>query len=557
MPFQPSGHVDCRSATATPKDVFESHGMFPLKCRKLVPIPHLEDSSKITSSLNCIRIKSTNWTDQKTSRSSDNNWLSVYGPIWRVDLPEKLPTRGWGSFTSDIFLLKKSCHRYTRDCKILEKERKASNSSKLKISPKKRTTISQNLLDIKAVMNNSSSQDIQSRREGMVIRQPLMVLVCLAIVTTITAAVPETWGYNGTDTSVIPGIQGDALSADPLGQPIRQVPSRVTRSKRSTRTRSSRPAVNRSYGTRRSYGPPPTWRPPAQAPQYAACPPQGCAAPYGPPGPSFGSPLLPPLMGLFSPFGINFAGPCNAYLPRPRGKQFHFNFKVWRAKLNSSTMLWGTNFLGSEGTELDLHENLGLRRYECRYEVEARYNIRNNWGLRFSFMPINYRDNHLPANGFYWGYAYFPPATQILTKWDRYIYRYDMVYDWHRSRTAVSSIFAGANIYDDKLTISNAFQRRSRSQGFALVSTGASIEKIIRPIKRATVSMKCKWSIQWLNSYVGWDGYAAWRVAVPMECGRFGYLEAGWRWIVLERDEPSNIDKTSLDGCMATAGLVF
>jgi hypothetical protein len=156
-------------------------------------------------------------------------------------------------------------------------------------------------------------------------------------------------------------------------------------------------------------------------------------------------------------------------------------------------MLWGTNFLGSEGTELDLHENLGLRRYECRYEVEARYNIRNNWGLRFSFMPINYRDNHLPANGFYWGYAYFPPATQILTKWDRYIYRYDMVYDWHRSRTAVSSIFAGANIYDDKLTISNAFQRRSRSQGFALVSTGASIEKIIRPIKRATVSMKCKW----------------------------------------------------------------
>ncbi|MFH1114664.1 MAG: hypothetical protein V1792_12170 [Pseudomonadota bacterium] len=262
-------------------------------------------------------------------------------------------------------------------------------------------------------------------------------------------------------------------------------------------------------------------------------------------------------MGLFSPFGLNFAGSCDTYLPRAQCKQFHINIKGWRAKLNGSTMLWGTNLIGGEGTELDLHDNLGLRRYECRYEVEARYNIRENWGIRFSFMPINYRENHVPANGFYFGNAYYAPTVPILTKWDRYVYRYDLVYDWFQSRTAVSSIFLGSNIYDDKLSVSNVVQRRSRSQGFALVSAGGSIERIIRPVKRATASLKCQWSVQFLNAYLGWDGYAAWRVAVPMECGRFGYLEAGWRWIALQRDEPSNIDKTSLDGFMATAGLVF
>jgi len=262
-------------------------------------------------------------------------------------------------------------------------------------------------------------------------------------------------------------------------------------------------------------------------------------------------------LGLLSPFGLNYIGPCNAYLPRPGCKQFHINIKGWRMKLNASTMLWGTDTVGREGTELDLHDDLGLRRYMCRFEVEARYNIRRNWGIEFSFMPINYRENHVPANGFFWGYAYYAPALPILTKWDRYIYRYSLVYDWHQSRTSVSSIFLGANIYDDKLSISNVTYHRARSQGFALVNAGGSIERIIRPVGRAVASMKCKWSIQWLNSYIGWDGYAAWRVAVPMECGRFGYLEAGWRWIVLERDEPSNIDKSSLDGFMATAGLVF
>lgn len=266
---------------------------------------------------------------------------------------------------------------------------------------------------------------------------------------------------------------------------------------------------------------------------------------------------MPPLFGLLSPLGLRFGGYAPVYLPRPSCKQFHFDAKLWWARMNSSTILWGTNLIGGEGTELDFHNNLGLREHEYIPEFEGQYNLRGNWGVRFAFMPIHYRDNSTPSEGFFFGNAFYPAFTPILTSWDRNIYRWDIVYNWHQAPHSVSSIFAGYKLYDDRLRISNFFESHTRSRGFGLASAGIIIERAIRPLKCATFSMKCQWSVDFLDGYFGWDGYGAWRIAVPMECGRFGYLEAGWRWIVLQRDDPGYVDKTSLDGLTGTVGLVF
>jgi len=254
---------------------------------------------------------------------------------------------------------------------------------------------------------------------------------------------------------------------------------------------------------------------------------------------------------------LRFGAPLNICLPRPGPKQFHFDVKLWHAKLNASTIVWGTNLIGGKGTELDLHDDLGLSKYNYIPEYEVRYNLRQNWGLRYSFMPINFRDNHVPTFTFFFGNAVYGAFVPILTIWDRYIHRWDLVYDWHQGKTATSSIFAGYSLYDEKLTVSNVFARRSRSLGFGLAFAGMSIEKVVTKIKRSTASMNCKWSLSFLEGFFGWDGYAAGRLSVPMECGRFGYMEVGWRWIVLERNYPTNANNTSLDGLTATAGLVF
>ncbi len=73
----------------------------------------------------------------------------------------------------------------------------------------------------------------------MVIIKPLKVLVCLAIILTFTSN-PAGWGYSSSDVSG--GIQGDALSADPVVQSSRQ-------------DRFSCQA-SRSLGEHAAYGPP-------------------------------------------------------------------------------------------------------------------------------------------------------------------------------------------------------------------------------------------------------------------------------------------------------------
>lgn len=376
----------------------------------------------------------------------------------------------------------------------------------------------------------------------MVIIKPLKVLVCLAIILTLSSS-PAGWGYSSADVSG--GIQGEALSAEPAVQPGRQYRSPA---KPVGRSQSIESAAQSSTRSQTVQGVPDYSSRYAVSPGPLNYPPQSQPFPGGPQG-----------FGLFQqgvPFGPSSCGPT-PFLPRIGCKQFQVDAKLWYARLNSNTITFGTDLGGGPGTELDLKRDLGLSTHRYIAEYEGRCQIRPNWGIEFSFMPIQYRDNSTPQNGFFFGNAFYPAGDPIVTQWDRFIYRWDVIYSWFQAPHAVSSIFAGYALYDDNLRVGDDFQTRSRSRGFGLAYAGGSIERVIRNFCGGTASCNCKGSVQFLDGYFGWDGSAAARLSVPMQGGRFGYVEAGWRWIVLERQYPTDADKTSLDGAIGTVGLVF
>lgn len=383
------------------------------------------------------------------------------------------------------------------------------------------------------------------------IRNPFMVLVCLAICLTLLPA-GAVCTYSATDSVALPGVQADALSADTRLSPVTP----------STNTYAPRPRSRSSY---RSYGPHPPYRrqgPVCKVNPQPYCPPQGGYCGPGSPGgmlsgfagfTGVGS-LLP-----LPPMGIRPINPCS-FLPRPGCRQFEAFARLWYSKLNSSTVVWGTNGIGGEGTELDLHNMLNLEKYDYLAEYGGVFHIRKNWSIRYTFMPLEKYENSLNEvlGGFWFGNAFFPQGQRMYVKWWRYIHRGELVYDWAQTRWGVSSIFAGYSLYDDKLRVSMGTTQRSRNRGFGLAIAGISINRLVADLSGGgKASLNCSWAMNFLEGYVGWDGHATGRITIPMNCGRYGYLEAGWRWIVLEVDEPSRADKVSLDGLSGSVGLVF
>ncbi|MGC8659303.1 MAG: hypothetical protein ACP5U1_09535 [Desulfomonilaceae bacterium] len=386
----------------------------------------------------------------------------------------------------------------------------------------------------------------------------LKVLVCQII--WVFVATTATWAYTGPDISS-PGVQGDALSADPTYQsgsvPAKQFPAkhRSGSSYSSTGSASGYTYPAPGYSAYR----------PTVAPQVSVCGPQGCPVPgVSPAMPTSG----PGLFGLFSPQGMGLGG-CGgfcrpeAFVPHIGCKQFQVSAQVWYPTLYRSDVIWGTNLAGGPGgfgygwSPISLVDNLNLDRNQYFGVYEGRCQVRPNWGLRFTFMPLTYRTNTSPTYPFYFGNWLYGTIYNTLTIWNRYVYRAELVYDWFHKCNAVSSLFGGYMMIDDNLTISQLITTRSRSQLIGLYTAGASIERLIRDIGSATVTVEGRGSLQFNNDYFGWDAVALGRIYMPLNCGRYGYLEGGYRWFVLETSQNTNYDKSTLAGPTAGIGLIF
>ncbi len=390
------------------------------------------------------------------------------------------------------------------------------------------------------------------------IRKPLKALVCL-LFPLLMGLGNLSWGYTSSDIADSMGVQADALSAE-----SRLLPSEPDTSSYSSGSNSSSQSSFPRYTTRRS-----TTRFPKYSqhrPRRGYCPPGG----YCPPSSNFGLPSLPslpslfPLGGLGCLPGLKMLRPlsCNSALPRIGCKQFELVARLWSAKLNSTNIIWGANpATGAGGTQFDLHRILDLGKQMYIPEYEARFQIRPHWGVRYSFMHINDDDHHVvntPGGGFYFGNILYPNGAYIFSRWERYIHRGELVYDWFSARHAVASIFAGYSMYDDELIINmqpNISRRRSRA--FGLVHAGMELHRIVGDLSGGTASTLCRWSAQFMDDYFGWDAMAMLRISVPMGYRRFGYLEAGWRWMVLERELPADTDSISMDGIIGSVGMVF
>ena len=68
-------------------------------------------------------------------------------------------------------------------------------------------------------------------------------------------------------------------------------------------------------------------------------------------------------------------------------------------------------------------------------------------------MPISFKDNFTNDRFFWFGNEPWLFGWPMLTQWDRKIHRVELLYNWFQAPHAVSTIFGGYQLVDDKLTV--------------------------------------------------------------------------------------------------------
>ncbi|MEW6406167.1 MAG: hypothetical protein AB1649_30650, partial [Chloroflexota bacterium] len=88
--------------------------------------------------------------------------------------------------------------------------------------------------------------------------------------------------------------------------------------------------------------------------------------------------------------------------------------------------------------------------------------------------------------------------------------------------------------------------------------SGVDLKKCIRTMcNGGTLSCDSRAGISYLDGAIGLDVQAALRYSVPMNCGRWGYVRGGYRYLSINEDRDDLKTETNLQGGFVEFGLIF
>lgn len=245
------------------------------------------------------------------------------------------------------------------------------------------------------------------------------------------------------------------------------------------------------------------------------------------------------------------APPC--ILPTRNCRQIEVSAQAFFARVRGK-MSFPAGWYGLSHPEVDFNDGLGFPSWETLWEVSAWCQFRPNWAFYYSIMPI-----HLEAD--YTSPRF--PGSVFKSKWDYVYQRVGIMYTPIRTCNAALSIYNSWVFNDEKLTTNNGSHcalnsattwNRTRN----MVQSGVDLKKCIRTMcNGGTLSCDSRAGISYLDGATGLDVQAALRYSVPMNCGRWGYVRGGYRYLSINEDRNDVNTETNLQGGFVELGLIF
>lgn len=264
-------------------------------------------------------------------------------------------------------------------------------------------------------------------------------------------------------------------------------------------------------------------------------------------------------------------GPLPCIMPRPKMRQWEMSAQAFFARTRG-TIAWprySQFFNAWQGwdNEADLNDALKLPAHDVLPDLSAKYQFRPNWGVRYQvlFDEISgggYADQQF-VFGPWWGSGggWIVFGQQIQTKWQHAYHRVTLEYDAVQTCQSLVTVSAGWMHADDKIDlncVACGLWTTTFSKSMDSMIAGLQFQRCLRTAPNGgTFSLDNRASIIFFDNVEGYDIQAGGRFSVPLNCGRWGYVRGGYRFVQLKKSQEDLLFSNTLEGGFLEGGLIF
>jgi hypothetical protein len=250
----------------------------------------------------------------------------------------------------------------------------------------------------------------------------------------------------------------------------------------------------------------------------------------------------------------------DCWMPVPAKGQFLVGPRVFFARIDGEARR-GMDATGVTSSVVDFDDTLGFKKSgNVIWSIEALYQFRPRWGIEYSFSPLTLEANHVADRSFTFMGQSFTSGTAVHAKWERFQHRFGLVFNVSRTPNSLTKFFADWMYIQDRLTIGSGLGGLSsatwdRTQSAAVL--GLEFDKCLKNYRGNTLALRGKGGVAFFDDTVGYEAEAALNYLIPIKTGRFGYVQAGYRWATLKKDRPRSMFSTTMDGPFLEFGFLF
>jgi len=272
-----------------------------------------------------------------------------------------------------------------------------------------------------------------------------------------------------------------------------------------------------------------------------------------------------PYSGLTSRFGslsglnpMSWGNAC--CLPGPARGQFRLGTTVFFARLNAEAKK-GVTTTGIQPSVVRFEDDLGFKKNgNVIWSVDAHYQFRPRWGIRYSFEPVSMETSTRSTTTFTFMNRQFTGNSQIRSKWERYTHRAGLVFNLSRKMGSTTNFFVDWMVIQDALTIGGVQAGQSSvawDDTKNLAVLGVEFERCLKNYRGNTLAIGCKGGIAFLDDNIGYEAEAALSYLIPIKRGRFGFVKGGYRYANLKKDKDNEMFCSTTDGAFVQVGFIF